>query len=444
MDNLGRHDTDDVYGSSSNWRELGDGLDPFQAQDQEDPSNNRRSMNERTGDGSGQQNIELDYNQLPSGPLQLQQSQNSLLAYSAQNPHNPHTHNLAGQLPTLDSSAPRNSAAANHPPVGLGPPLVSQNTANLHQYSFFDAARAASISQIQRNANSFPGRRTVVAEPPQNNLVSANLHQCSFLDAAIAASLSQIQPYGVVFPGTMAAPTQQADFARAAAQHISQQNHHRSNSPLLGNAMASQPQINGTGALSSTAQGVASCPSSPPVVETCGNSVGNRTGRQTPSAFVLFVEEDEAHLSSYQCLVRKQIEIFQQPWDVHKPVEKLQGRKLPVTPGQVGIRCRHCASYPNLSQKERGKYSVLFPRALLAVYQSAQNMANTHLLSTCKMIPSEVRQQLVQKRTRDKGQKTCKSAYGGGRQYWADSLQRNCGVIEDPRQNILMFSNGEE
>lgn len=46
------------------------------------------------------------------------------------------------------------------------------------------------------------------------------------------------------------------------------------------------------------------------------------------------------------------------------------------------------------------------------------------------MIPASTREELVNKRSRgDKTQKTCKSAYGGGRQYWANAM-KSLGVVE--------------
>jgi hypothetical protein len=78
---------------------------------------------------------------------------------------------------------------------------------------------------------------------------------------------------------------------------------------------------------------------------------------------------------------------------------------------------------------------MLFPSTLLGVYQTAQNMANTHLVKLCKMIPAETRRELIDVHSREKGKKTLKSAYGGGRQYWADSVQV-FGVIEAADQRL--------
>jgi hypothetical protein len=156
-----------------------------------------------------------------------------------------------------------------------------------------------------------------------------------------------------------------------------------------------------------------------------------------PTSKVLSMDQDTYELSPYQCLVRKQIELFQQPQSLLQSEITTQGRNRPVVPGQVGIRCRHCGT---ADRKSRSKYAVLFPSQLLSVYQAAQNMANTHLLKTCKLIPEDTRKELVKKRTREKGQKTCKSAYGGGRQYWAETL-RVLGVVEGDDRRLRLAVN---
>ena len=70
----------------------------------------------------------------------------------------------------------------------------------------------------------------------------------------------------------------------------------------------------------------------------------------------LYMTCDEQNLSGYQCLARKQIEVFQaRPEDVHA---NAQGRNRPIRLGQVGIRCRHCKIAP---PKQRKAGAVYFP-----------------------------------------------------------------------------------
>ena len=71
---------------------------------------------------------------------------------------------------------------------------------------------------------------------------------------------------------------------------------------------------------------------------------------------VIAMPFDAQNLSTYQCLAREQIEIFQAfPEDVEA---NAQGRNRPIVPGQVGIRCKHCAHLPH---KQRKSGAVYFP-----------------------------------------------------------------------------------
>jgi hypothetical protein len=120
---------------------------------------------------------------------------------------------------------------------------------------------------------------------------------------------------------------------------------------------------------------------------------------------ILYLEMDDDNLSAYQCLVRQHIEIFEASEIDLKA--NAQGRNKPICLGQVGIRCRHCGFR---FSKERAKGAVYFPSQLSGLYQTAQNMANSHLIRDCFDFPSEVREDLV--RLREK-----KSSVGGGRRY---------------------------
>jgi hypothetical protein len=82
------------------------------------------------------------------------------------------------------------------------------------------------------------------------------------------------------------------------------------------------------------------------------------------SPIPLVMEYDEQVLNEYQCLLRKQIELFETGPDDVKG--KAQGRNTPVQIGQVGIRCRHCVSIP---RSARPKGSAYYSRTLVGMYQ---------------------------------------------------------------------------
>jgi hypothetical protein len=87
---------------------------------------------------------------------------------------------------------------------------------------------------------------------------------------------------------------------------------------------------------------------------------GFSTGRVDPTlgarCFSLYNDTDERNISQYQCLARKQIEIFESTPD--DACSNAQGRNRPINPGQVGIRCRHCKKSP---PKQRKTGSVYYP-----------------------------------------------------------------------------------
>ncbi|KAG7354874.1 hypothetical protein IV203_004230 [Nitzschia inconspicua] len=132
----------------------------------------------------------------------------------------------------------------------------------------------------------------------------------------------------------------------------------------------------------------------------------------------LYMSCDDDSLSEYQCLVRKQIELFEaRPEDV---ASNAKGRNKPIVIGQVGIRCKHCSLLP---PKSRQRGATYYPAKLNGLYQAAQSMASGHLCSHCGHIPQSVRQELIVLRER-------KSSAGGGKKYWGDGV-RVLGVYED-------------
>lgn len=67
-------------------------------------------------------------------------------------------------------------------------------------------------------------------------------------------------------------------------------------------------------------------------------------------------------------------------------------------------------------------------------------MANTHLIKTCKLIPKPIRDELLRVQIKEAGKKTRKSAYGGGRKYWANALGV-LGVVDTPEKRLRFVSS---
>ena len=145
-------------------------------------------------------------------------------------------------------------------------------------------------------------------------------------------------------------------------------------------------------------------------------AASSRSVRRDP--VVLFMDCDEDSLSEYQCLIRKQIELFEA--DKEEAASSVQGRNKQVVEGQVGIRCRHCSVVP---PRQRQKGCMYFPTKLDRIYQAAQNLSAFHLCEHCKHVPEDVRKKILVLRER-------KSPAGGGKRYWAEGV-RCQGVYED-------------
>ena len=140
---------------------------------------------------------------------------------------------------------------------------------------------------------------------------------------------------------------------------------------------------------------------------------------------VLFMDCDEDSLSEYQCLIRKQMELFEAT--AEEAACSVQGRNKQVVEGQVGIRCRYCCKGNGKGGetpvKDRPKGCMYFPTKLDRIYQAAQNLSAFHLCEHCPSIPKDVRQKILVLKER-------KSPAGGGKRYWGESV-RCQGVYED-------------
>jgi hypothetical protein len=140
----------------------------------------------------------------------------------------------------------------------------------------------------------------------------------------------------------------------------------------------------------------------------------------------LFLDFDSETLTEYQCLLRKQIELFEAgPEDIQASA---QGRNSPILLGQVGIRCRYCATVP-IHSRPRG--FAYYSRTVDGMYQVAQNMSKLHFCKTCRFIPRDLQISLV-------ALQQVNRRAAGGKEYWAEGL-RVLGVYEDGK--VMRFRN---
>jgi hypothetical protein len=141
---------------------------------------------------------------------------------------------------------------------------------------------------------------------------------------------------------------------------------------------------------------------------------------------LLHFPTDNRYLTEQQIFIRKQIEFFEVALiDVGKVTS---GRRIPIKKNQVGIQCRHCAVIPGCN-RERG--AVHFPTKLMGIYQSSQDIANTHMIQRCNHVDPHTKEMLLAyKQNRCLGH--------GGKKYWAETAKAQ-GVVDDLLEGGLCF-----
>lgn len=110
----------------------------------------------------------------------------------------------------------------------------------------------------------------------------------------------------------------------------------------------------------------------------------------SPSSRVLLgIPEDKEWLSDMDCFIRRNLEVF---CATAEDVDlALQDRKYPITVGQVGVRCIHCALSGGRTAC-RGN-AVAYPYSISGVYEAVREFERLHL-SSCTNIPLATRQKL--------------------------------------------------
>jgi len=134
----------------------------------------------------------------------------------------------------------------------------------------------------------------------------------------------------------------------------------------------------------------------------------------------LYNVHDGGILGEYQTLLRQQLELFEADGQDVISGTFRQGRSAPIQLGQIGLRCKHCATAP-LAVHTKG--SVYFSQTIKGMYQIAQNMSKVHLCERCPRLPLEIKKRMIVLRNR-------RHRASGGRAYWIRHL-RELGLYED-------------
>eukprot|EP00986_Skeletonema_menzelii_P011355 scaffold5819_cov148-Skeletonema_menzelii.AAC.10 len=119
--------------------------------------------------------------------------------------------------------------------------------------------------------------------------------------------------------------------------------------------------------------------------ETLKNAVSESSGGEKLERVTLAVAQDKHWLSDIDCFIRKQVEVFcANSTDVSNAVEY-----VPVTTGQVGLRCIHCAK----SQEGAQGNAVLYPHSVSGIYESVQELQRLHL-HDCPHLPTKLKSEI--------------------------------------------------
>jgi hypothetical protein len=151
---------------------------------------------------------------------------------------------------------------------------------------------------------------------------------------------------------------------------------------------------------------------------------------------------DATYCTSYQCLLREQIEYFEA--DDCALRAKAQGRNVPIQLRQVGIRCVHCARSPaprNEADSGRDRSgrmvrgAVYYPARLASLYQAVQNMARNHFVNrTCPSAPPSLIDEIVTARS------TRPERSGGqGKRYFGQAAE-GVGIADASEGSGLVLS----
>jgi len=106
------------------------------------------------------------------------------------------------------------------------------------------------------------------------------------------------------------------------------------------------------------------------------------------SRILLAIVEDTEWLSDMDCFIRRNLEVFCATEDDIE-IASLD-RKYPVSPGQVGIRCVHCARAKEVANGN----AVSYPYSISGIYESVREFQRLHMES-CPNLPSSAKSKLA-------------------------------------------------
>ena len=160
-----------------------------------------------------------------------------------------------------------------------------------------------------------------------------------------------------------------------------------------------------------------------------GDSNHNKSDSSAPNVnktpFLLSTPLDSLVLNELHCMVRENIEVFTATRaDADQPQP---GRKVPVVPGQIGIRCIHCKVLPSL---QRAKRAVCYPNSVAGIFHSVSNMKTDHF-ANCPYIPTDIKEKFLQLKTSCGRRNIRGTGYTSTAHYYCESAKK-LGVHDSP------------
>lgn len=115
-----------------------------------------------------------------------------------------------------------------------------------------------------------------------------------------------------------------------------------------------------------------------------------RNASTSASPIPLAIDEDKEWISDIDCFIRENVEVFcAKVCDVEKAQSE---RKYPITVGQVGVRCLHCAAVKEVGEIPQGT-AVSYPHSVSGIYESVREFQRIHMES-CPSMPKERKNKL--------------------------------------------------
>mmetsp|Transcript_3910 Transcript_3910/g.7452 ORF Transcript_3910/g.7452 Transcript_3910/m.7452 type:complete len:770 (-) Transcript_3910:242-2551(-) len=156
-----------------------------------------------------------------------------------------------------------------------------------------------------------------------------------------------------------------------------------------------------------------------------GSNIYSTISKDPPRVTLLAVPEDSSALNELQCFIRQNVEVFSAS---ASDVDECLAARKRIAPGQVGMRCMHCAHKP---LPERAEQAVSYPPSVSNIYQRVLIMGQVHF-EACPSVPPDVVETF-------RALKTSTSRVRFSRKYWIQAAEK-IGLMDS--EDGIQFKEG--